>query len=144
VHQIACLEAGGGHGAGGTPVVGGGAFGFVDGAGRLVNTACAAGADQTFPADGGKAPERIGGALGLLACQQFVFARDRQLGQCSAAGDAGGVDPFQDFGKGGAVLLRVGNLRRQRGHQGGFAFLRAAGFKGVVVLAHGVCDRVQR
>jgi hypothetical protein len=67
------------HGARGTPVVGPGALGFIDRAGRGVNAAHLRAAHR-----GGKAAEHIAGALRLLALEQLMLARHRQTRQRSA------------------------------------------------------------
>ena len=132
VNQLAAAKSGGVDGAGHAPVVFALAFGLVNGAGAGKNARH--GRAKTVCC---KAAKGIGAALGLLALQELVFARDRQLGQRSAAGDAGGINASQNVRKGWTVFLRMGNLPRQRSQQGRFAFLWGAGFKGVVKRRHG-------
>ncbi len=117
VNQLAAAKSGGVDGAGHAPVVFALAFGLVDGAGAGKNAR-----HGRAKAVRCKAAKGIGAALGLLALQELVFARDRQLGQRSAAGDAGGINAGQNVRKGWTVFLRMGNLPRQRSQQGRFAF----------------------
>ena len=101
VHQVAGAKAGGEQRAAEAPVVGAGAFGFVDRAGRLEHAPRRARRALRAPADGGEAAEGVAGAAGLLALEQFVLARHRQLRQRAARADGGGIDAAQDLGKGG-------------------------------------------
>ena len=73
----------------------------------------------------------------LLPGQKFVLAGDRQLRQRCARGDGCGLHTLQQVRKSRAGRLGMGNLQRQGCHQGGFTLMRAAGFKGVVMQAHG-------
>ena len=97
VDQVAGAEPGREHGAPGTPVVGRGAFGLVDRAGRGKQAGHARAAPQR-----GETAEPIAGACAFCRSQQFVFARDRQPRQRLARGDARGIDAGQDLGKGRA------------------------------------------
>ena len=138
VHQVAGLEAGGLQGAGAAPVVGTVAFGFVDGAGRLVDAPRPAHRARGAPADGAEAAEGIvraagtGLARGLLALQQRVLARDGHARQRGAVGHGVGVDAGQRGGQ--RRLGRSGaQLRGQGGHESGLALGGVAQGQGVDV-----------
>ena len=133
VDQLARAKACGVNGARHAPVVAAQAFGLVDraGAGEHARHGLA----KTL---GGKAAKGPLGTQGLLALKELVFARDGQLRQCRARGDARCIHPGQDVGKRRAVGLGVGNLLGQGGQQGGFALLGSTGFQGVVEQAHAV------
>ena len=71
---------------------------------------------------------------------QFGFARYRQLGKRSATRDLRCIHTFQYLSKCSGVLLRMRNLRRQRGHERSFSLGSALRFKRVKKICHGLAS----
>ena len=131
VDQLAAPKARRVNGPRHAPIVGPRALGFVDGAGAGEHTRHARPKVQRA-----EAAKHIGGAPRLLALQQLVLPCHGQLGQCLAAGDRTRIHPRQNAGERGRCLLGMGDLLRQRRHQGRFALSGAARFQGVIKRAH--------
>jgi hypothetical protein len=99
----------------------------------LANTRGMAGPKRS----GGKAAKHMLRALGLLALQQLVLARDRQRASAARLVMPAASTPARMLANAAAGLLGVGHLLRQRRHQGGFALgTRIARFQCVIELAH--------
>ena len=135
VNQLTRAKPCGKNGPRHAPIVTARAFGFVN------RARAGKQARHLRPiAQGAEAAKHIApghGTAGLLALQQLVLARYRQLRQGLTAGHGGRVYGGQNLRQRGRGLLGMGHLGWQGGHQSGFALGQFAGFERVKKSRHG-------